>query len=468
MIIELYPVVESKVTLENGRLPTNLKKLQLDYLIDTNSKLESSPYIGPVTLNHEEASRPLRLLDATMMTAYFVKGKMTAEAPLKSLISQLVAQGRAMRAQTRAQQVTRYSTAAFAKDNNLDLVNLEQLNEKAPLAQQFAKPEVVERLIPTRADLQELITTGKLTNTTAQKMCNFWVNDYLQKLYPEKGGAFIKDMAQHISMECFNAVKRDPSRFFQTEKRLFVRELGSAKFIRGLNQNVTVGTQFSLSTNHSTYTTTAKSWATKGGLGLKFMDLFSLGTDYSYQMSWSKSDGNAAVNSVSVSGYTGLLAQQNIFKLNVNKHEQCVVLRMNPKLFVENTSFFGFGPKSYVDFVNPTLTEQEAVAATTRGLFLCEGKIRTEPIELTENYYLIAQETNSAQMQDAGDARNRTFFVALRSTNDFNRFLIAMKGQAQMPENAEKEKNQHEESANFMMQLFDMPGSSYPGMFLVR
>lgn len=466
MVIELYPVVESKIKLVDGKLPTDLKKLQLDYLIDTDSKLESSPFIGPVTLNQDEAARPLRLLDSSMMSAYFVNGKMTAQAPLKSLTSQLVAQGRAMRAQVRAQQVARYSTTSYAKDNNLDLVNLEQLDAKAPLAQQFAKPEVIERLIPTRTDLQELITTGKITNTTAQKMCNFWVNDYLQKLYPAKGGTFMKDMAQHISIECYNAVKNDPSRFFQTEKRVFVRELGSSKFVRGLNQGVTVGTQFSLSTNHSSYMTTSKSWATKVGLGLKAMDLFSLGTDYSYQLSWSKSDGNAAVNSVSVNGYTSLLAQQNIFTLNVNKHEQCVVLRLNPKLFIENSEWFS--SKTYAKFVNPTLTPEEAIAATTRGLFLCEGKIRNEPIQLTENFYLIAQETSSTQVQDAGDARNRTFFVALRSTNDFNRFLIAMKGQATMPESAMKEKNQHDESANFMMQLFDMPGSSYPGMFLVK
>jgi hypothetical protein len=466
MVIELYPVVESKIKLVDGKLPTDLKKLELDYLIDTDAKLESSPYIGPVTLNQDEAARPLRVLDSTMISSYFVNGKMTAAAPLKSLTSQLVAQGREMRAQVRSQQVARYSTAAFAKDNNLDLVNLEQLDPKAPLAQQFAKPEVIERLIPTRADLQELITSGTLTNTTAQKMCNFWVNDYLQKLYPAKGGTFMKDMTQHISIECYKAVKRDPSRFFQTEKRLFVRELGSSNFVRGLNQGVTVGTQFSLSTNHSTYTTIAKSWATKAGLGLKFMDLFSLGTDYSYQMSWSKSDGNASVNSISVNGYTSLLVQQNIMNLNVNKYEQCVVLRFNPKLFIETGGFFS--SNSYASIVNPTLSADEAVAATTRGLFLCEGKVRNEPIQLTESFYLIAQETSSTQVQDAGDARNRTFFVALRSTNDFNRFLIAMKGQAHMPETAMKEKNQHEESANFMMQLFDMPGSSFPGMFLVK
>lgn len=466
MVIELYPVVESKIKLENGALPTNLKKLQLDYLIDTDSRLQSMPYIGPVTINHDEAARPLRVLDSSMMSTYFVTGKMTVEAPLKSLISQMVAEGRTMRAQVRKQQVERYSTTAFAKDNNLDLVNLEQLDAKAPLAKQFAKPQVVERLIPTRAELQDFIATGKLANATAQKMCNFWVNDYLQKLYPNKGGTFVQDMAQHVALECFNAVKRDPSRFFQTEKRVFVRELGSSKFIRGLNQGVTVGTQFSLSTNHSSYMTTSKSWATKAGLGWKFMDLFSLGSDYSYQLSWSKSDGNAAVNSISVNGYTSLLAQQNIFKLNVNKHEQCMVLRLNPKLFIQAEGWFA--AKSYANFLNPTLTDEEKVAATTRGLFLCEGKVRAEPLELIENFYLIAQETSSTQVQDAGDARNRTFFVALRSTNDFNRFLIAMKGQLNMPENAVKEKNQHEDSANFMMQLFDMPGSSYPGMYLVR
>ncbi|MNT22920.1 hypothetical protein D3C72_1583220 [compost metagenome] len=101
--------------------------------------------------------------------------------------------------------------------------------------------------------------------------------------------------------------------------------------------------------------------------------------------------------------------------------------------------------------MNPTLNDEEKVAAVTRGLFLCEGKIRTEPIQLTESYYLIAQETSSAQVQDAGDARNRTFFVALRSTNDFNRFLVAMKGQAQMPENAVKEKK----SARRVRKLYD-------------
>lgn len=460
ILIEVYPVNESKVVLVDGQLPKKLSLAEADALIERGDML-IQPFIGSITLNMDETGRNLSMFDQKAVSSYFVKGY-APKSPLQSVITQLVEQSKEIRKTAKTAQAAKASTAVYAKENNLDLINLSQVEDVQPMAKLFGQQDVVERLVLTKADLQEVINTGKVNNLTAQKFCNFWAKDYMAKMYADKGGALMSDMTMHLAMECYNASKRDPSRFFQTEKRLQIKKVAGSQHMRGLNYGVTVGTTFNLNTSHATYVGVSKSWATKVGLGYKFLDLFSLGSDYSYTLSWSQSDGNSAQNGISVNGSTTLAVQQNIVKLKVDSYEQCAVVRLNPRLFMASTK------RNYIGILNPRLTEQETVAAATRGLYLCEGTVRNQPTELTENYYFLVQDQTSGQSQDVGDARNRTFLMALRSTNDFDRFMLAMKGQLKMPADATTKDNAQEMSAKMMMNLFDLPASSYPGMYLVQ
>ncbi len=463
LLIEIYPVLENKIQLVEGQFP-QLNEQELDGLIDLDAKLLAPTSIGPININVDEASRPANLLDASTLNIYLTKGLYQQSSPLKSAIDQVVLQGRVLRTQSFARLTARKTPGAFAKENNLALINLSELEDKEPLAKSFGAVDVDDRLIITKKDLAQVIQSGTLSKVTAQRLCAFWVNNFLPKLSAEKGGMLVdSNAAYNMSMNCYTASGRDPKLFFQAEKRISVKEISGSKFIRGYNQGLNVGTSFSLSTNHSVYATKAHSISAKTGLGWKFFDLFTLGADVNYSMSWSDSNGNATVNSASVNSATYLTVQQNIYDIQLSKYEQCAVIRLNPRLFVKDS-----GQRDYVNSLNPRLTEDELVEATSRGMLLCDGTVSTKPLVVNESYYLIAQEVNSSQMQDIGDARNRNFFIVLRSSNDFLRFVTAIKGRTVMPNSSEKETAVQDEATNNLMHLFDLPAASSPGMYLVR
>lgn len=468
MLVEIYPIDESKVSVEGGNVTLKNPSDSLDSVIDTSTGLETSTFVGPVTLNIDEASRPLRMLDASAISNFLLNGKGSNEGSQKFIVKQVVEQGLKAQAEKRQRIQARTDKTQFAKENNLDLLSLKNVDAQAPLVKALAgSTKLNERLIVTKADLQDFVAKGSVTPALAQKLCAFWASDYFRSLYAEKGGVITEHTRMAFGMDCFNAVRKEPARFFQVEKQMMVKELGGAQLVKGLNQGLSVGTSFSVSTSHSTSKTRSTSISAKLGLSKKFLDLFSVGVDLGYSMSWSTSDSNSASNSMTVSGSTSMTVQQNVFKVRVNKYEQCAVVKLNPILFIKDTKSW-FGRRDYLGLLNPRLSEEEMTMAATRGLMICEGEVRTAPVDITENYYLIAQESSSSQMQDSGDARNRNFFIALRSKNDFNRFVLAMKGGAQMPTTAEKEEDPQVQATKMMEQLFQMSGPAYPGMYLMQ
>lgn len=161
-----------------------------------------------------------------------------------------------------------------------------------------------------------------------------------------------------------------------------------------------------------------------------------------------------------------MTVQQNIFRLRFNKYEQCAIVRLNPNLFIKDEGFWG--RRDYLAILNPALTDAEKTTAVTRGLMICNGADNVTPLDVVENYYLISQDTNSTHMQDHGDARNRSFFMAMRSQTDFNRFLLTVKAQTSMPETSSTQESVEIETTNMLRQLFKLPGPTYPGMFFLK
>lgn len=464
MLVEVYPVDESKVTVSNGAITLKTAG-PLDSAIDTSTGLETPTFVGPVVINLDEASRPLRLLDASTVNNFLVSGsdKVTVA---KGVINEVVKQGLQAKAQAVSAQNKLATNTQFAADRNLSIVNLNTMAANDTLAKAMNVKLVNTRYIVNKADLQNLINTGTMSKEIAQKMCAFWANDFSSSIYAEKGGAFMDMLKMGFGTDCFHAVSKDPSRFFQVEKRLAVKEVGETKYMKGYNQGLTVGTSFSVSNAHNKSFTKSVSIAGKAGLSKKFLDLFSLGIDVGASLSWSVSDSQSNSNSVSVSTSTSMTVQQSLLKVRVNKYEQCVIVNLNPSLFIKDPSWFG--RRDYLGVLNPRLTDEEKAGVATKGLMICEGQVRTQPLEVTENYYLIAQETSSSQMQDAGDDRNRNFFIALRSTTDFNRFVTAIKGEAKIPGTADKSQELTKEAGNMMEKLFQLGSGSYPSHYQIK
>ncbi|AFY02021.1 hypothetical protein [Bdellovibrio bacteriovorus] len=468
ILVELHPVDESKVVIEKGEVRLKDASQNVDSAIDAGSVLENPTFIGPITLNIDETTRPLRIMDPAAISTYLLKGKGENNTSEKNVVARIVAEGFKVKAEITSNIKNRSQAANFAKENNLDLLALPHLEKEQPLVKALVgSTNLADRLIVTKSDLYSLVSTGKLSNEAAQRMCAFWASDYMRKMYAAKGGAIMPNIAPAFGMDCFHAVKKDASRFFMVEKQMLIKEVGNTQYVKGLNQGLTVGTSFSLSASHSKSVTTSTSVSAKIGLSKKFMDLLSVSADLGYTMSWATTDAKASSNSISVNGSTSMTVQQSQMKVRVNKYEQCAIVRLNPTLFIKDTKSW-FGRKDYLSVLNSQLTEAEKAAAVTRGIMVCDGVTHTEPVDITENYYLIAQETSSSQMQDSGDSRNRNFFIALRSTQDFNRFVIAMRGNAGMPQGAEKDEDPQVQATKMMEQLFQMPAPSYPGMYLVK
>ncbi len=466
MLVEVYPVDESKVEVSANGISLKQSGASLDSAIDTSSGLESPTFVGPVVLNVDEASRPLRIVDASAVSTFLLNGTGKNDTATKGLIAQVIKEGLTAKATLATAALTRSANTQFAQENNLALVNLNTMAAAAPLTKAMNIKLTNSRYILNKEDLQGLVTTGTLSKETAQKLCAFWANDYLPSQYADKGGGANDLLRMGFGTDCFHAVSKNPGRFFQIETRLAIKEVGETKYIKGFNQGLTVGTNFSLVKSHSASFARSVSISAKAGMSKKFLDLFSLGVDLGGSLSWSWVDSTSNSNAINIGTSTSMTVQQSLLNIRVNKYEQCAIVNLNPSLFIKDPSWFG--RKDYLTILNSRLNEAEQADVATRGLMICEGQVRTQPIDINENFYLIAQESWSTQMQDNGDERNRNFFVALRSTNDFNRFVLAIKGETKAPATAEREAELQKDATGMMEKIFKLGAASYPGMFLVK
>lgn len=462
MLVEIYPVDENKVEIKGESVTLKQAGAALDSAIDTASGLETPTFSGPVTLNIDEASRPLKITDASAVAPYLLNGKGNNNSASKGLVGEVIRQGQAAQLAALGQLQARMTSARVASDKNLALVNLNAMDANAELTKMVNIKATMTRFAIKKSDLQGIISNKTIPQETAQKLCAFWASEYLPSMHADKGGAVQEFLKTGFGTDCYHMVTKDPSRFFQIEKRMAVKEVGATQYLKGFNQGLTVGTSFSMAQNHTE--SFSRTFSLKAGISKKFFDLVSLAADYG--ISWSSSDSTANGNSVSVNTSTSMTVQQSMLRVRVNKYEQCAIIRLNPELFVKSKGWFG--RKDYLSVLNSRLTESELADSVTRGLMICEGQVRTQPVDITENYYLVAQETGSAQMQDMGDDRNRNFFVALRSTNDFNRFVLAVKGQIKVPGSSDKEAAPDKDINATVEQLFKLNNPAIPGMYMMN
>lgn len=470
ILLEIYPVDENKVVVSGKEIHAKNAADSLESLIDTSTGLESPTFVGSINLYDDDGSRNLMMVDASSVNNLFINGQEKIDVTEKFLVKKVVEQGQKIAAEKLQKLQAKADKTQYAKDNNLELLNLNTADPEAPLVKAYAgSTQLVQRLIMTNADLKEFVKTGELNPAVAQKFCAFWNNDYFRKLYEAKGGVFW-NMAGGLSMgfgaDCYHSVVKTPQKFFLVEKYLLLKETPAQRFQVGTNEGWSVGSSFSLNASHSNSTSRSKSISAKAGISHKFFDLISVGADMTYTMSWSETDSKGAANSVSVNANTNLVRERTHFQFRSQKYEQCAVIRLNPLLFVKSKSWFG--PRDYVGLLNPRLSEDELTTAVTRGFMICDGEITTTPKDFEEDYFLVYQPLNPLQGQDRGDQRNRKYFVNIRSKSDFNKFLVAMKSELNTPNTAKKDEDPQEAAIKAMETLLTAPAPVYPGMYRER
>ncbi|NUN05250.1 MAG: hypothetical protein HUU57_05770 [Bdellovibrio sp.] len=472
LLVEIYPALEDKLMTSGKQITLKDPSQPLDSAIDLNSGLITSTFAGAITLDAAESNRPLSLVEPAEMSQYFISGVESKQPEQKFLINQIVKKGLQINAEIAKRLKAQTAKSVAAQNLNMDLISLDAIadkdKDKALISKLGLSSELRKELQISKADLADFANRGTLTPTLAAKLCAFWGNDYMPTVGNKKG-VFEKTQGLKFGLDCFQEARANPASFFITEKHALVKSVkDTGKFLGAAPWGLTVGTNFSANSAHSKAKTYSASLAAKGGLSKKVFDLVSFAVDGAVQVSWSRSDSKTTSNAVSVNENTNLRVEKIPMSLVVDRYEQCAIVKLNPRLFFKDTRSILFKRRDYIGHINQKMTDEEKAEVVTRGLMICEGTDRTNPVKMQENYYRIYQDLGDGRGQDTQHALNRTFFTALRSDNDYKRFIIAIKEKSTVPESDDTSLDTKGESLSAMEQVFMMPGPSQPSMHLIR
>lgn len=433
LLVELDPVLEDKVRIDkDGNVTVKEKIGSLDDLIDRNTGLYNRTFTSAMTLNSERESQELSPLELKEANQYLISANLPQIDPAKkSLVREYIQFGQRVKAQENQSRQALSDLRVFAKNNSLKYITL-----KDPQG------------LPTQ-ELARFASTAKLSKELSKQLCTYWFKTLIAK-------DLWDFYAQHGLIGCGVRANR-ADQLFTVEKRLFVKDLESYRFLKGYNAAVTVGQSMTM-TNSLTHTrSTTKSLGFNAGISQKFLEIFSIGISGSYVLSEAESKADATSNSTSVNTNVTLLMQQNIYQLKITRYDQCSIVKIKPQHFMKGGIF--------ASVLSPRLSEGEKAEVASQGIMICTGEEGNPPLIRNENYYLLAQDTTNAQLQDNGDARNRNFFIAVRGEKEFQRLLYSMKGTIQSPPSADRNFDGQKEVLHGLDSLLNTGLPNTPGSY---
>lgn len=419
LLVELDPVAENKVQVDpsSGQVSVKGTVKSLDEVIDSSSRLNRATFSAGFLLNLDRDTQDLTLLDPATAPEFLLNVKRATNTSGKSVVRSYIELGQKLSAERAATTMAPMAPPVFAQTNSLQFISAADPGTYGGLQNSLrAKPTAWPAASVPQA-LRAFATTGKLEAGLAQGLCAYWFRDLIKK--------DLGRMQELRALLSCGLHAQTPENVFAVEKRLFVKELGNYRFERGYNQSLSVGQNLTLSNSHSKSQSAAKSLSMKMELAQKFADIFTIGIGGSYTISETDSDSDSVSHSTSLSANMSLLLQQNNYRLQLKRYQECAIVRLQPQQFLKKGLFSQVLKSSY--------SNAEKAAVATRGLLVCTGQDNTQPLVREEKYYLLTQETGSSQMQDSGDARNRNFFIALRGEKEFERLLYFLRSALPVP-----------------------------------
>ncbi|MCX7979148.1 MAG: hypothetical protein N2578_09110, partial [Bdellovibrionaceae bacterium] len=413
-------------------------------LVDANS-IESPIYAGVIFLNHDTFGDRLRPIKGSPLEQYLLGGSpRTTENPIQFMQNQ-IEKGVALR-KRQLEQSSYIPLPEFAAKAGLVLIQPNSpervLLNKAlgqNLNQPFrARPSIYESIFQSylrhlerqSESFESLhLINGGLSTQQAALLCQYW-------FYRLAQNDIQAHMAMYAARECALLATKDPRSVFTTERRLIVHRLTGSEHLEGRTHNISTGAAFSLTRAKSyTFNTSLNAGAKIEISPEKLFGFLGVGVGGSYNLSWTQSDSDTRYSSVSVSEDRSLRVRENRVRLSFDRYEQCTIIRFNPALLTnQKERWYQFGaPFNFSQVLKDPKDPHLVASFATRGLMICDGKIHQRSMSHVEHYYLIQQEIESNEQQDAGDIRNRPFFLALRGKSDYDRRLILLKKQNSKP-----------------------------------
>ena len=364
----------------------------------------------------------------------------------------------------------------FAKTHNLQLVDLSKGNGVSTLS---------------AAQLNKILLQPNFTPAMANVFCQEWVNSFLQSQVPLSNGQQVQPIAQETGISgifqrgilnlmpkspkdyilkdlCIHNSEKNPRAFFDVEyhyiphglnlknlhtyalpSRPLHLELGfevarsrSENFSNSYSsgQGFEVGVDSSAFGHRSGVSHVGKGpggvlpHGSGGGgnpAGKGFQ--FGFGVHDDFSMSHDRSETNVEENGVTVGGGvefqvdTVVAQAENAF----SDFEKCMVIRMNPSLFLKKNLQFDIDP-SFISYLTDNKTEGEILKPgfnaellkdpvamlllARRGYAICSGKTYHSPTPQTfkEKYFVVYQKPTESMIMNAEADANRPFFLAMR------------------------------------------------------
>lgn len=477
VLIDIAPLKSDLIEVHNSGQITALSHIHdLKSIVDIKSPLANNLFIGPIILNNDQSSTPLMPLNNSNLANFISTGKISIEKNEALTLDRIIERGLLLKEDHKKQIEKISDRNYFANLNNLEVVSVKNPEYSPDFFKNWKPDALVKKVLRTADDnkdpvledvqveVNKIIDSSQITFQQRQTLCLIWTNHLLKKFKADKGGALSSTMQDSFKILCAQNQTKNP--FFITEKRFFVYETGATELIDGRNFNINTGTNFAVSRTHTTSTTRTSSASLSAKVPEVVTQFLPLNASLNYSISSATQDSDSEAFSTNFGSNLSLVVQQNLFNIELKSYEQCLIVRINPIYLTERK----LGPFSFtsslVKWMNPRLSEDDKKLAATRGLLLCKGQVENKKISRKESQFVIFQDIKSTEIQDSGNEKLRSFYIALRGDNDYARFINAIKAQSSLPTDQVLELKA-DEQASVMNKLSKLTHQSptHPGVY---
>ncbi len=267
------------------------------------------------------------------------------------------------------------------------------------------------------------------------------------------------------------------------DRRYRVKQTGKYEHKAGMNININVGIDFSVSQYNDVSSAHSQGINDAGVLGLPAAGIGAMagaavgnipgaavgalvggvGGLFVASNTTAKADGVNMAQGQSVNAATFLVVQKADFEIDIVKHEKCLSLKFGDEFLDElNPERLGLMPKV-------TMKKEKVRKALQTGFFVCEGTDTEEVIKRPESYYYVTQHFTAGDMLDDVNLLNHVWLLALRGKRDFNEFIRILKAKEIGPDGEIIEEQElYDYPLSRLGRVYRQVTPTFPGLYSVR
>jgi hypothetical protein len=438
VLAQLFPIDEEKLKQKDwkGNDP------EIDQLIDRKTKLVSPIYSsksvvlgnpgGPVFLKPGFENND----GLPNMIANQLKQNSQNETLIPEIVRIGEAAQNAMIAKNAFKENDPKSWEAWAKDQNMTLVRMNDQKAVTQVAQQLGLQGDV------KATLQSLIDMDRLDAKWAIRFCQVLRDGPWKELFvknkPVKGftaGSLFTstDPRKTFMNACESMVRKNPMAFFKKNSVYQILEMrpGLMNPTKLAVSGLSVSSGFGYSAGHTDLQGVQGGLSLSAGANLPFAKILSAGLGASYgPVMMSTEDRNRhSGQDVGTSMSLGVTRWQ--FDIPVLAYQKCTLLRANPEVFVyqpETSYFLRWMMDNDRNRLRNAINNEASFSPYREdnplfaGWMICSDQKITKPVLLTESYFMVSQGNGDSETYDSADEVNRRFFLPIRGNSDMSRF----------------------------------------------